>query len=110
MTSKFVQRGEVLNYTNGGGSTIAGGTPVLVGKRLGIALADIAVGAVGALQMCGVFTVAKLSSDTPSQGDLLYWDAGNNRLTTTASGNTLAGYCWTTPAASATTVDININE
>ena len=34
-----------------------------------------------------------LSSDTPAVGDILYWDAGNSRLTTTASTHKKVGTC-----------------
>lgn len=110
MAKNYVAEGHVLNYTNASGSLIASSTPVLIGKRLGIAIADIPDGATGALAVEGIFTVAKLSTDTPSQGALLYWDATNSRLTTTASGNTQAGYAATAAGNGATTVNINLNQ
>lgn len=34
-----------------------------------------------------------LASDTPAVGAPLYWDAGNSRLTTTASTHKKVGFC-----------------
>lgn len=109
MAGNYVMSGDVLDYTNTTGADIASGAPVLVGTRLGIALVNIANGANGSVRMRGVFIVAKLGTDTPAQGALLYWDAANKRLTTTASGNTQAGYAAKAAGAGTTTVEISIN-
>ena len=103
----FVQEGHVLDYTPG--AAVASGAIVVIGARLGIAVADIAAGATGALRVKGVVELAKLAADTPAQGALLYWDAANSRLTTTASGNTLAGYAAKAAGAGATTVWLHLN-
>lgn len=107
MTTKFVQPGEVIDYT--AGSALTSGTVVLIGVRIGVLLANIASGAIGAAQVTGVFELAKLSTDVVAQGALLYWDNTNSRLTTTATGNTLAGYAFAAAASGATTVKIKIN-
>lgn len=108
MTTKFVQPGEVIDYT--AGANIASGQVVLMGARIGVALKAIANGETGPMQVTGVFNIAKLSTDNMAQGALLYWDNTNSRLTTTASGNTLAGFAAAAAAASATTsVNIKIN-
>lgn len=109
MANNYILSGDVLDYTNGTAAAIASGAPVLMGKRLGVALADIAVGLTGSVRMRGVFTVAKLSTDNVAQGDLLYWDATNSRLTTTATDNTLAGYAAAAAGTSVTTVAISLN-
>jgi predicted RecA/RadA family phage recombinase len=107
MTKKYIQPGEVLDYT--AGANIASGDVVLVGVRVGVALADIANGATGPVQVSGVFELTKLSTDAPVQGALLYWDNTNKRLTTTASGNTLAGYAFKGAASGLATVQIKLN-
>lgn len=109
MAKNFILSGDVLDYTNGGSTAIASGAPVLIGKRLGIALVDIPASATGSVRMRGVFTVAKLSTDNVAQGDLLYWDATNSRLTKTSTDNTLAGYAAAAAGAAVTTVAISIN-
>lgn len=107
MTTKFVQPGEVIDYT--AGTNIASGQVVLMGARIGVALKAIANGETGPMQVTGVFNIAKLSTDNMAQGALLYWDNTNSRLTTTASGNTLAGFAAAAAAATTTSVNIKIN-
>lgn len=107
MTTKFVQPGEVIDYTAGANKT--SGQPVLIGVRLGVCLADIANGATGPVAVSGVYTVTKLSTDVVAQGAALYWDNTNSRLTTTASGNTLAGYAFAAAGNGATSVNIKLN-
>lgn len=109
MANNYLYTGDVLDYANGGSTDIASGAPVLVGSRLGIALVNIPAGGTGSVRMRGVFTVAKLSTDVVAQGDLLYWDATNSRLTTTAGSYKLAGYAATAAGAAVTTVAISIN-
>lgn len=107
MTTKFVQPGEVIDYT--AGANIASGQVVLMGARIGVALKAIANGETGPMQVTGVFNIAKLSTDNMAQGALLYWDNTNSRLTTTASGNTLAGFAAAAAGATTTSVNIKIN-
>lgn len=107
MTTKFVQPGEVIDYT--AGANIASGQVVLMGARIGVALKAIANGETGPVQVTGVFNIAKLSTDNMAQGALLYWDNTNSRLTTTASGNTLAGFAAAAAGATTTSVNIKIN-
>jgi predicted RecA/RadA family phage recombinase len=107
MTSKFVQPGEVIDYT--AGANITSGQVVLMGVRIGVALAAIANGSTGSVQVTGVFTIAKLATDVVAQGAALYWDNTNSRLTTTASGNTLAGYATAAAGSGVSTVNIKIN-
>jgi predicted RecA/RadA family phage recombinase len=103
----FVQIGDVLDYTPV--SAVSSGAVVVMGVRIGIAVADIAANATGAVRVKGVVELAKLSTDTPAQGALLYWDSTNSRLTTTASGNTLAGYAAKAAGNGTTTVWLHLN-
>lgn len=107
MTTKFVQPGEVIDYTAGADKT--SGQPVLIGTKIGVCLADIANGSTGPVAMSGVYTVTKLSTDVVTQGAALYWDNTNSRLTTTASGNTYAGYAFAAAGNGVTTVNIKLN-
>jgi len=107
MAKKFIQPGEVIDYT--AGSALSSGAVVLIGNRIGVLLTDLASGEVGAAQVTGVWELAKLSTDVVTQGALLYWDAGNSRLTTTASSHKLAGYAWAAASGTDTTVQIKIN-
>ena len=107
MTNRFVQSGDVLDHTPG--SAVANGRMVVIGARVGIALTAIAANTTGPLAVEGVFTYAKLSTDVMAQGALVYYDAANDRLTTTASGNTLAGFAATAAGSGASTVNVSLN-
>ena len=102
-----VSMGNVITIT--AAADIASGAMVLIGKRVGVAVADIKNAATGAVQMVGEFTIAKLSTDVVAQGDLLYWDNTNKRLTTTVGSNTLAGFATAPAGSGASTVNIKIN-
>lgn len=99
--------GSVISHTPS--SAVASGAMVLIGTKVGIAIADIAANASGSVQMTGEFAVAKLATDVVAQGASLYWDNTNKRLTVTAAGNTYAGYATGAAGNGATTVAININ-
>lgn len=103
----YKHAGEILNHT--AAANIVSGQPVLIGAKLGVAVADIASGASGALAVDGVFELAKLSTDVVAQGALLYWDATNSRLTTTATANTLVGYAASAASGSVALVEIKLN-
>lgn len=107
MAKNYIQEGAFIDVI-AAAAVVAGGV-VVMGKRVGISLSDIAQGATGAAAVEGVFKLAKLGTDVVAQGDLLYWDAANSRLTTTAGGNTLAGYATAAAGAGVATVNIKIN-
>jgi predicted RecA/RadA family phage recombinase len=102
-----VSSGNVIPYTPT--VAVASGTTVLIGTKLGVAIADIAANATGSAQVTGVFSVAKLSTDAVAQGAALYWDNTNKRLTTTASGNTYGGFAERAAGAGVAAVNIKLN-
>lgn len=73
MTTKFVQRGDVLNWTNGG-SAKAAGAVIALQHMIGVALTDIASGAVGAVAVEGVYELPKVSGAVFLVGEKLVWD------------------------------------
>lgn len=108
MAKNYEQEGEVLDYTTGG-VAIASGAAVLMGARLGIALAEIPALSTGSVAVTGVWVLKKAAADVVVQGALLYWDADDFQLTTVAAGNTLAGFAAAPAAAGTTSVRIKIN-
>lgn len=108
MTTKYVQPGRVLDYANGG-TVRASGDVVVAGTLVGVCLAAIAANATGSVRIAGVFTLPKLSTDTIAQGALVYWDAANSRITTTASGNTLAGNAFVAAGSGVATCQVLLN-
>lgn len=107
MAKNYIQEGNVL--TCKATAAVVSGAVVVIGKRIAISLVDLAVGETGSITVEGVFSVAKLGTDVIGQGDLLYWDAANGRLTATAAGNTLAGFAAAPAGAGVAFVNIKIN-
>lgn len=103
----FIQEGNHMDHTPT--AALTSGQMVLVGARVGIAIADIPANTPGVLRMTGVASVPKKAADAPAQGALLYWDNTAKNLTVTSSGNTLAGYAFAAAAGADATVSIKLN-
>lgn len=69
----FNSHGMVITIT--AAAAISAGQVVRVGNLLGVAPAAIANGATGELDLCGVFSVPKVSGAVIAQGETLTWDA-----------------------------------
>jgi len=108
MAKNYVQEGEVLDFT-AGGAAVASGAVVVMGKRIGIVLADIPALSTGSVSVTGVWNQSKLPADVVAQGDELYWDDAADRMTKTAGANVLAGYATSAAGAGTTTVNVKIN-
>ncbi len=87
----YVDGGTTVNYTNGGGSTIAAGTILLMKNTLGSVIADIAAGETGAVKISGKVTAPKVSAAVFVVGEALVWDvsagAFDDSAATTAVGD-----------------------
>lgn len=90
-------------------SAVTGGAVVLIGTKIGVAIADIAANALGALRVVGVVGLPKKAADTFVQGAATYWDNTNKYITSTSAGNTYAGWAAAPAAGSDATVDVKIN-
>lgn len=108
MAKNYVSEGDVLDFTNAG-AAIASGAVVAMGKRIGIAVADIPTGSTGSVSVTGVWNVAKAPADDIQQGEPLYWDPANNRVTEVAGALNLAGYAAAPAGNGVATVRIKIN-
>lgn len=111
MANTFVQPGYKLDFT-AGSTTTSGQVVVLTSGNsgmIGVAETDVANGAVGTAIISGVHTITALSADTGSIGTIVYWDAGNSRLTTTSTSNTLAGKLAVAKTNGQTTMTIILN-
>lgn len=107
MTTRFITDGRVLDFV--AGSAVISGQVLIVGAKIGVALAAIAAGATGSVRIAGVFSVNKLSTDVVAQGVLLYWDNAASRMTLVSAGNTLAGNAYAAAGNGATTVQVLLN-
>lgn len=109
MAQNHVQEGKVMPWTNGTGSAVASGDVVLIGTKIGVALGDIANGAVGSVAVDEVYEIAKAAPLVLAQGAAVYWDAADENVNATESGNTYGGYAFEAAASADTTVKIKLN-
>lgn len=103
MAKNYVQPGRVLDYVNNGSVAIASGQAVVVGAVIGVALAAIAVGATGSVQVEGVFTLPKKTGTAVGQGAALVFKATSKDFTVgaPASGDVSGAAAFAFEAAAA---------
>lgn len=111
MTRKYIQPGEVIDYTNSSGSQINVDSIVVIGGRLGVALVDIPDGETGSVQISGVMRLPKVSGTAINQGDKIDYDASEAAVTTgiatPATGDvTQCAFAWTDADAADTEADV----
>jgi predicted RecA/RadA family phage recombinase len=104
---KLAQKGRIMQYANAG-SAIASGDVVVLVQRIGVALEDIATSASGSVQLDEVHTLTSDTGTAYAQGDKLYWDAGNSRLTKTATANIPAGEAHEAKVSGGTTAKVRL--
>jgi predicted RecA/RadA family phage recombinase len=104
----FVHDGNSVDYTPG--SAVTAGAVVVQGELVGVAKVDIPAGTLGALAVAGVFDFPKATGSAITAGALCYWDATNQRATTSSSGNKLIGKCVKAAADADTTVRVRMSQ
>lgn len=75
MANNFSQPGKVLDYMNTTDESVSSGQVVVVGALLGVALVSIAPGAIGSVQIDGVFSVPKVVGASIGQGAAVVYKA-----------------------------------
>lgn len=96
MTTKFLQKGEVLEYANTS-TAIEANDIVVIGRRIGVALEDIAATTgKGSVGLVGVYEgMPAVNNSAFVQGDNLFYNVGTNKLTNVyANGDIPAGWAW----------------
>jgi len=96
----------VVSLTNGSGADVAVGMPIEYAGGFLIAQNAIADGAEGVGHANVVVTLTALTTDVWADGDDIYWDATNSRLTDTALGNKRIGQARGAKANGETTADV----
>jgi predicted RecA/RadA family phage recombinase len=106
----FIHDGNSIDYIPG--SAVTAGAVVVQGELVGVAKVDIAANALGALAVVGVFDFPKATGGGTAitAGANCYWDAANQRATTTATGNKLIGKCVRAAADADATVRIRLSQ
>ena len=88
----YIQKGDVIDFLNGGGVPIAYGSVVNLTNRIGVAAENIAVGATGSVYTTGVFELPAINNAPFAVGATLYWDPVATNLTNVAVGTIPAGW------------------
>lgn len=104
----YVGEGSIIDYTPG--SNVSGGDIIVYGEMIGQVVADALAGEPVGLRVEGIIEAPKLSTDTPAVGVKVYWDAGNTRLTTTASTHKQAGWSVGAYASGTTTMKVRLGK
>lgn len=108
MKNCIVLEGRTVDHTPA--AARASGAATLIGTKIGVAVADVAISTQGVFYVKGVFELPKLTTDVVTQGAALYWDNTNLRLTLTSAGNTYAGYAYAAAGNGVTTAQIVLND
>ncbi len=78
MASKFVQPGDVVELIAPSGGVVVD-VPLLIGGVLVVPLVTVAQTLAFSAQFTGVWTLDKTSAQAWTEGQKIYWDAGNDR-------------------------------
>jgi predicted RecA/RadA family phage recombinase len=86
-------------------ATVTSGDLVKVGSKIVVAMGNALSGETFVGATCGVFVVPK-EAGAVTQGAALYFKASTKTVTTSATGNTLAGYAFSSAESGDATVDM----
>ena len=83
MATNYVQEGNSIDWTNGGTAVVSGDV-VVIGSNgdalVGIALVDVANGAVGTVALDGVYEIAKVDGAVIAVGEYVVWDSSVSKV------------------------------
>lgn len=104
----FLQKGDSVEYANTG-SAISSGDVVVMSDLIGVAVTNIAAtSGVGTVNLSGVYSLAKTTGQTYSIGDKLFWDTGNSKVTSTATGFKMIGHVMAAAASGDTSCSVRL--
>ena len=106
MKATYYPRGQTLDYT--ATKKLEAGDVVSLGSRIGVAAEPVSAGQVGHVHVVGVFAMTKANTEEIKLGAAVYYDAAAEAITTTADGNTPAGYAVEAAATTATSVLVKL--
>ncbi|MFA5922323.1 MAG: DUF2190 family protein [Methylococcaceae bacterium] len=111
MATNYIQKGEVVDFTNNTAAAIASNDVVVLGSfQLGIALAAIAVDAVGAVIVEGIFSLAK-AAGVVTAWQKLWWSTATELVYNAPVANSyFIGYAAEAELTGSTTVKVLLEE
>lgn len=74
--ARLIQKGDILDWTNGGVAVVPAGTVTVAGTFVGVVQNDIAPGELGAIAITGVWEIPVGDGVTFTQGAPVYWNNG----------------------------------
>jgi len=107
MAGDFIHEQGSIDHTPG--ADVAQGKIVVTNGRVAFAPRAITSGTLGVLVTKGVIDYTALGGQAWGDGAQVYYDAGNDRFTTTSAGNTLAGRAVGAKASAATVGRLDLN-
>ena len=99
MKAEYWERGETLDYTNTGSTTIEANSIIDLKTRIAVAGTSIVPKSVGSIHLTGVYRIKKKDSDAIDFAAPVYYTTDG--ITATAGSNTPAGYAAEQSAAGA---------
>ncbi|MEM1213030.1 MAG: DUF2190 family protein [Planctomycetota bacterium] len=109
MPTNVKDLGQTLSITAPTGGTTVG-VPIVFGTGIVLPNNTVAAGELVSVETSGVLLYAKQAPLAIAAGAALYWDDTNKQFTTSASGNTLAGYAVNAAAEADTTVKLKFTD
>lgn len=105
----FIQNGKNVDVT--APYAVSSGGGVLVGALFGVAVVDIANGAVGTICTEGVFSLAKATGANTggAQGAVAYWDNTAKKVTGVSTDNTAIGHFMAAAATADATATVRLS-
>lgn len=86
------------------GATLTAGQGLLSGDAFGVVKTSVTSGQQATLQVRGIFTLPKVTTDVIAQHVRVYWDNAAGKITTTSSGNRTVGVATAAAGNGATSV------
>lgn len=105
--NNYIQAGETLPLTVDRNVSSGGG--FLAGSLFGVATADVASGDEGEFNTCGVYTLAKTTSQAWTVGQKIYWDDTNHRCDSDGMVGQLIGVATVAADSADTTGIVRLN-
>lgn len=97
-----------FTWTNGTGAAVTRDVPIRLNGRWVVPLTDIAIAGTGVVTTVGRFRFTKANGVVIAQGDNIWWDTANSRITTTPTGDLLGRAAAAAPSAQLwVNVDVN---
>lgn len=81
--ARYIQKGDNIDYVNGGNTVIHAGDVVDLNSRIGIAGTEISPGTKGTVVLTGVWEMEKTAALAIAGGDVVYWSSASGKITKT---------------------------